>query len=108
MLQLLNTPTMRREPSRLANGPIVHATELIDRYPNLSEVELARLINLFSELSALDVALMISDKNLGPNLDRFRADHQSQLMTPFRQYAVLVAIAVSGIFLIAWSVAFVQ
>jgi len=47
MLQLLNTPTMRREPSRLANGPIVHATELIDRYPNLSEVELARLINLF-------------------------------------------------------------
>lgn len=34
------------------------AADLICRYPNLSEVELARLINLFDGLSAVDVAMI--------------------------------------------------
>ncbi|HEU5481868.1 MAG TPA: hypothetical protein VFU80_02080, partial [Sphingomicrobium sp.] len=65
---------------------------LISRYPSLSEVELARLINLYRQLPALDVALMISDEELAPRLDRFFNDHRSELRTPFRQYAVFVAI----------------
>jgi hypothetical protein len=79
------------------------AAELIDRYPNLSEIELARLINLYRELSALDVALMISDDELGPRLGRFVQEHRSKVRTPFRQYAVLVAIAVAGIALLLWA-----
>lgn len=82
------------------------AAELISRYPNLSEIELARLINLYRELSALDVALMISDEQLAPRLDRFVGEHRSEVKTPFRQYAVLVAIAVAGFALAAWVVAF--
>lgn len=82
------------------------AAELIGRYPNLSEIELARLINLYRELSALDVALMISDERLARRLDRFVEDHRSEVRTPFRQYAILVAIAVVGIALATWVVAF--
>lgn len=82
------------------------AAELIGRYPKLSESELTRLINLYRQLSALDVALMISDEQLAPRLDRFVREHRSQLRIPFRQYAVLVAIAVMGIMLVAWVVAF--
>ena len=82
--------------------------ELIERYPNLSEVELARLINLYSQLSALDVALMISDEQLGRKLDMFFADHRAKLKTPFRQYAILVAIAVVGVVTILWTMAVVS
>lgn len=82
------------------------AAELIGRYPRLSEIELARLINLYRQLSALDVALMVSDEQLAPRLDRFIGEHRSELRTPFRQYAILVAIAVVGFALATWVVAF--
>ena len=82
------------------------AAELIGRYPNLSEIELARLINLYRELSALDVALMISDEQLAPRLDRFVGEHRSEVRPPFRQYAVFVAIAVAAVALVVWVVAF--
>ena len=74
---------------------------LISRYPNLSEYDLARLINSYRALSALDAALIISDENLGPKLDGFFKDHRSKIRTPFRQYAILVAIGVFGTAIIA-------
>lgn len=76
---------------------------LVDRYPNLSEIELAKLINLYRGLSALDMALMISDEELSPKLDRFVADHHAHLRAPFGQYAVLVAIAGVGIAIAVWA-----
>lgn len=82
------------------------ARELIRRYPNLSEIELARLINLYRELSTLDLALMLSDEKLTPNLDRFSADHRSRIRPPFRDYAALVGYAVVVIAVLAWAVAF--
>ena len=96
----------RRQVEPPASIALQQFSRLIDRYPNLSEAELARLINLYRELSALDVALMISDEKFGPRLDRFFGDHRSKIRTPFRQYAVLVGIAVAGFAIIAWAVAF--
>ena len=81
-------------------------TKLIDRYPNLSEVELARLINLYRELPALDVALMLSDEKIAPRLDRFFVDHRSKIRTPFRQYAALVGLAFVGVAVTIWAVVF--
>ena len=75
---------------------VPQVAELIDRYPYLSEIELARLINLYRDLSALDMALMISDEELAPKLNHFYKDHGRLLRTPFRQYAVLVGIAAVG------------
>ena len=79
------------------------AAELIERYPNLSELELARMINLYRELSALDMALMISDEKLAPKLDDFYRDHRRQLKTPLRQYFVLVALAAVGVLTAVWA-----
>ena len=98
-------PRARGQLEAPAGVALQQFTELIDRYPNLSEIELARLINLYGQLSALDVALVISDEKFGPKLDRFFRDNRSKIRTPFRQYAVLVAIAVVGFAIIAWAVA---
>jgi hypothetical protein len=76
--------------------------QLVGRYPNLSEIETARLINLYRELSPLDLALMISDEELAPKLGRFTEDHRSKVSPPFRQYAALVAVVALGIVVAAW------
>jgi hypothetical protein len=81
------------------------AAALIDRYPNVSETELARLINLYRGFSALDSALIVSDDRLGPKLDNFYADHRSKLRLPLRQYAGLVAYAMLAVIAVAWAVA---
>lgn len=107
MVQDFNTVTSARVRALASGSPsLEQAAELVGRYPNLGESELTRLVHLYRQLSALDVALMISDEHLAPRLDRFVREHRSQLRTPFRQYAVLVAIAMMGIVLVAWVVAF--
>jgi hypothetical protein len=93
------------QPHPPAHSPLEEARELIGRYPNLSEIELARLINRYRGLSALDMALMLSDDKLAPQLDRFSGDHRSKVRTPFRQYAALVGYAVVGIAVVAWAAA---
>ena len=105
MFQDFNARALAVEPPQPpAPRPLDEARGLIERYPNLGEVELARLINLYRELPALDMALMLSDEKLAPRLDRFSADHRSKIRTPFRQYAALVAYAIVGLAVVAWAI----
>lgn len=78
-------------------------SQLVERYPNLSEIETARLINLYRELPALDLALMISDEELAPKLDRFVEDHRSKVRPPFRHYAAFLVMVALGIVVAAWA-----
>jgi hypothetical protein len=81
------------------------AMPLLARYPNLSEIELARLINLYRQFSALDTALLLSDRALAPKLDRFTAENRSKVRLPFRQYAGLLFYIVLTIGGVAWAIA---
>jgi hypothetical protein len=91
------------QPQPVAPWAVDEARELIRRYPNLSEIELARLINLYRELPALDMALMLSDEKLAPDLDRFSVDNRSRIRTPSRQYAALLLYAVLAIAALSWA-----
>jgi hypothetical protein len=102
MFQDFGAERLAREEAERRNAA-QQAAELIARYPDLSAVERASAIRLYRELSALDMALMISDEELAPKLDHFYKDNWRKLRTPFRQYAVLAAIAVSGIILAIWA-----
>ena len=105
MFQNFNAKALAFEPPQpAAPRPLDEARGLIERYPNLSETDLARLINLYRELPALDMALMLSDEQLAPRLDRFSADHRSKIRTPFRHYAALVAYAIVGLAVVAWAI----
>ena len=109
MFQSFSEKALTFEQSQLAvPRPLDEASELIRRYPNLSEIELTRLITSYRALSALDLALMLSDEKLAPKLDRFSADHRPRIRTPFRQYAVLVGYAVVGILAVAWTMVFAR
>jgi hypothetical protein len=107
MFQDFSSAASARVGGQSPSSPALEqAAELIGRYPNLSEIELAQLISLYRELSALDVALMISDEQLAPRLDQFVGKHRSEVRPSFRQYAVLVAIAVAGMALATWVAVF--
>jgi len=107
MFQSFSAEALPFEQSASPAPPAIEeARELIGRYPNLSETELARLINVYRELSALEMALMLSDERLAPSLDRFSTDHRSRIRTPFRQYAALVGYAVAGVAALVWAAAF--
>ena len=106
MFQSLNANAPPFEHAKWhAPRPLDEVRELIGRYPNLNEAELARLVNLYRGLSALDMALMLSDERVAPRLDRFSADHRSKIRTPFRQYAALVVYAVVGLGVLVWAAA---
>jgi hypothetical protein len=100
----LETPAL--SPARAQPVGTAHeqAKLLLARYPNLSETELARLINLYRGFSALDTALILSDDALAPTLARFRAEHRSRVRPPFRQYAGLLAYTVLTLAAVAWAI----
>jgi hypothetical protein len=79
---------------------------LLRRYPNLSEEELATLINLFPHLRILDVGLMTCDERLSEKLDAFHRDHGRKLKTPVS--SLIAFLAVPGIIalgLLWWALA---
>ena len=103
MFQTFNESEGALAPQKPSPRPAEEARVLLGRYPNLSPVELARLINLYRELSALDMALMLSDEELSSRVDSFSADHRSKLRPPFRHYAALIAYAVVGLVVLVWA-----
>lgn len=105
MLQFVGVKELTRAQAEPAGTPLEQVTELIRRYPNLSEIELTSLINLYRNQSALDMALMLSDDGLAPTLDRFSREHRSRLRKPFRQYAGLLMYAALTIGAVIWAIA---
>lgn len=99
------------EPKNLRGTPArshAHArfAELVADYPHLSPEQLTEATELFPQLSALEMALMMSDDRLAGKLDRFRREQRRQIRTPFSQYAVLVAIALGGLAILAFGFVF--
>lgn len=105
MYQYVGAKALAPEQIEAVDAPLEQVRHLVGRYPNLSETELARLINLYRNLSALDMALMLSDDALAPKLDRFAKKHRTDVRPPFRQYAGLLMYAVLTIGAVIWAVA---
>jgi hypothetical protein len=65
--------------SRHPTAVALRAEALINRYPNLSEVELAELINLMPRLPILDFGLMTAVDRIAPKMEAFHRDHGDKL-----------------------------
>ena len=73
-------------------GAHERAAELISRYPDLSKSQTGDLVSLFPRLSALDLALMMSDDDLAPKLEAFYAAHRQEMSPSLTDYAVIGSI----------------
>ena len=75
-----------RQPSEMA----LRAEALLNRYPNLSEKELASLVRMFPYLPVLDVGLMTADDRLAEKLEAFHRDHGRKLRAPVASLATFL------------------
>ena len=70
------TPYDRARPR---SETTLRAEALLSRYPNLSEQELAELINLFPTLNMVARGLMAADAHLGGKVEHFYRDHGAEV-----------------------------
>lgn len=89
-----------RQPAAVA----LRAEALINRYPNLSEVELAELINLMRRLPVLDFGLMAADDHLAGKMEAFHRDHGDRLGPSLASAVTFLAVpAMVVLGLIVWA-----
>lgn len=92
--------------SRSLSKSAAEAETLLNRYPDLSEQELALLIRRFQNLPLLDFGLLAADRKLGDKLDAFYRDHGDKLRAPLSAFSWAVAIlVVLAIVVLVWTVA---
>jgi hypothetical protein len=76
---------------------------LLSRYPNLSEQELAELINLFPYLNLLDQGLMTSDDRLAGKLRNFHREHGRKLKTQMSGLIAFLSVpTLLALFILWW------
>lgn len=78
------------------------SVELLSRYPDLTPIELDRLIGMYPKIPMLQVALMSADDELAPKLEAFQKDCGRKVRTPIRQIAGLLAPLALLIALVLW------
>ena len=66
------------------------------------------LITRFSELPPVSRALMESDAELGIKLEQFRSENRRETRASFRDYALLVAIAIIGLIVTVYGLASIE
>jgi hypothetical protein len=92
--------------SRGLSETAAKAESLLNRYPDLSEQELASLIRKFKNLPLLDFGLLAADQQLGDKLDEFYRDHRDKLRAPLSGLSWTMALfVVLAIVLFVWNVA---
>ena len=88
--------------------PRSHATlrveQLLSRYPDLKDEELAELINLFPHLDMLSLGLLAADDRLADKLGDFYRDHGDRLdrVVPLR--TTVFAFAMLALMAMLWLV----
>ncbi len=82
----------------------LRAETLLTRYPNLSEPELAELINLFPTLRSVDQMVLTANGRLSGKFADFHREHSEELKMPRAERIAFVAIpAVLGILALWWA-----
>lgn len=107
MLKFVSPQSHPREPSHESEGTSYdQMVSLLSRYPTLNAAELGKLVHLYREMSALELAHLLSDAEIAPVLNRFHAENRSRLRRPFGEYAVFVFIAVAAVATAGWATMF--
>ncbi len=82
-------------------GTSAKGADLLRRYPQLNEHELADLIDIVQRMAAPEIALAMVDEDLGQQFRAFCNDHRPWLGSPAGSYAV-IAVLMVGVVLLTW------
>jgi hypothetical protein len=93
------------EPGGAVQRGSQRIADYLRRYPEISDQERTDLIGVFRQLSNLDIAFILSDPEVAPKFERFRAEHRRETRLPVRDYAALLVLAALTLVLIVYEVA---
>ncbi|MBV1692110.1 hypothetical protein KRR38_31685 [Novosphingobium sp. G106] len=88
---------------RPRSGAALQVGSLLNRYPRLSEQELANLIELMPYLPILDQALITADDQLAGKFAEFLRDHRAMLTAPQHPIALFTITAFLALVAISWA-----
>ncbi len=93
---------------RKAAGSLQRAdvADLLRRYPDVDAGETDTLLRFLKKGPPLEVALLTTDEELWPRLQRFRQDHRSKFSLGFKEYALvlLILMGLIALCLFLWDV----
>jgi hypothetical protein len=90
--------------ARPRSDTTLRAEELLSRYPNLKEEELAELINLFPHLNMIARGLMAADERLGAKVEAFYTEHGDRLDGGLGGRTKQIALATFAGFFLLWMI----
>ena len=78
--------------------------DLLRRYPDIDAGETDTLLRFLKKGPPLEVALLTTDEEMWPRLQRFRQDHRSRFTLGFKEYALvlLILLAFAALCLFLW------
>jgi hypothetical protein len=98
----LNYQTTHEEVQALRSDR-ERVTDLLGRYPGLSESEVREVLTFLKTGRHLDVGLLTSNDRIRPKLDQFMDDHKSHFRVKLGEGALLVG-GIIAFLAIAWLV----
>jgi hypothetical protein len=90
-----------REEVRALRSDRERITDLLDRYPRVSEEEVLEILTFLRTARHLDVGLLTNNDRIRPKLDGFMEDHKSHFRVKFGEGAAVIG-AIIGFLVIVW------
>jgi hypothetical protein len=78
-------------------------SELVRRYPQVTEEETAEILRFMRKGRHLDVGILTADQSLQPQIDAFMRDNKGHLGVKWSEIAVLLG-SLTGLFGMLWLV----
>jgi hypothetical protein len=79
------------------------AERLVQKYPNITDEEIDRLVAIFPKLPVLDVGLMTSDDSLASRLEAFHREHGRRIRMPLPHQLLFLSVAAVLVLIILWA-----
>ncbi|HEU4967356.1 hypothetical protein [Sphingomonas sp.] len=86
----------RISQSRTPSERTLRVEQLLIRYPDISDNELAFLVGTFPYLPPVELSLMLADDRLAEKLDSFHRDHGHMLVAP-RTWLLAALLSTAGL-----------
>ena len=93
----------RHEEARALRTMRMEITDLVRRYPEVTDEEARQILRFIRTGRHLEVGMLTADESLKPQLDRFMADYSKDLRVGFFEGSAVIA-AIAGFLALCWLV----
>jgi hypothetical protein len=98
----VNCQATHQHNGRAISAERQRASDLLGRYPRLSDGEVAEIVTFLKTGRQLEIGLLTSDPSVRPALDAFMAEHKAQFRLKWSE-RVAVAAGVFGVPIGIWA-----